>query len=371
MNTFDKNKTAALLLGHGSRVKEANNNMQKVVKLIEEKGVFLTVEAAFLELTPPGIPQGIEACVEKGAENIIIAPYFLHTGMHVKRDLPNIIKKEAKKYPGTKITYAKNIGFHPALVDIMLDRLLEATDFEDINELKISSEEELIEKKADNSQPIPLKPEEIEPESFRIILEEMGENHFNPYELPIVQRVIHSSGDFDFGKAIYFHPRFFGAVKEAISGSKALVADVNMVAVGVNRRLLSKFGMDIHCFISDDEIMEKSKLNGQTRASLGIQKGSLLPNWGGVAIGNAPTALREVIRLHTQGVLPAGFVVAAPVGFVDAEESKDAFIRHDIPGIVIRGRKGGSPIAAAILNALLMLYDSFGNRIVEGDIKKK
>ncbi len=381
MKTHNNNRIAALLLGHGSRVREANDNMLKVVKLIKEKNVFLTVEASFLELCPPSIPQGIKACAEKGAEKIIIAPYFLHTGMHVKRDLPDIIKKEAEKYPHTKIVFANNIGFHPVLSDIMMDRLLEASDSEDIRDKKIPSEEELIENKT-NDDPIkiktcgkkashktPLKPGEIAPESFRIILEEMGENHFNPYELSIVQRVIHSSGDFEFGKKIHFHPRFFEAVKETLSASKAILADVSMVLAGANQKLLKKFGMDIHCFISDEEIMEKSRQNGQTRASLGIQKGTSIPNLGGIIVGNAPTALREVIRLHTEGIFKSGFVVAVPVGFVDAEESKDAFIRHDIPGVTIRGRKGGSPTAAAILNAVLMLYDKFGDRIVDGDDK--
>lgn len=372
-------KTAALLLGHGSRAKEANENMSRVVRLIREKDIFLAVEAAFLELSPPSIPQGIEACVAKGAEKIIIAPYFLHAGMHVKRDLPKAIQEEAQKYPDVKMTYAGNIGFHPVLADIVLERLREASAFDDIRTKKIDSVEKIIEAKK-NSEPEKmetgketnfLKPGEIESESFKIILKELGEHHLNSFELPVVQRVIHTSADFDLAKCVYFHPRFFESVWAAVHASKALITDVNMALAGTNRKLLDKFGMSIRCFVSDDEVSLESARTGKTRSSLGIRKGAAsMENTGGILVGNAPTALREVIRLHREEGFDPGFVIAAPVGFVDAEESKEAFVQSDIPGVVIRGRKGGSPVAAAILNAVLMLVEKHGKKIVEGDTKR-
>lgn len=377
-----KKNTAALLLGHGSRAKEANDNMMKVAGLIAGKGVFATVEVAFLELCPPSIPEGIRACVDKGAEHIIAVPYFLHSGVHVKRDLPIALQEEAKNYPGIRITFGGNIGFHPVLADIMLERLLEAAQGVDIRDMKIQSEKEIVrdldegQKEKAGFTPVrgparaaPLKPEEIEPESFRIILEELGEHSFNSFQLPIVQRIIHASGDFDFGRLIHFHPRFFHAAVQALSTGRALLADVNMVAAGANRRLLEKFGIDLHCFIAEEEIMERSRREGKTRAAMAMRKGASLSNLGGVVVGNAPTALREILRLHREAGFNPGFVIAAPVGFVDAEESKEALIKEDIPCVAIRGRKGGSPIAAAILNAVLMLYDAFGERLVEGDAK--
>jgi precorrin-8X/cobalt-precorrin-8 methylmutase len=362
-NPFAEKKTAALLLGHGSRVKEANGNMLRVAKSLEEKGVFLTVQTAFLELSPPDIPEGIRACAQKGAEQIIVAPYFLHTGMHVRRDLPGIIKQEALKYPGTRITYARNIGFHPLLVDILLERLTEAASFKDIREAEIPSEDGIINKAEAKAAPVParaekkFKPNEIEAESFRIILEEMGEHHFSPDELSIARRAVHASGDLEFAKLISFHPRFLEAAREAISGSKALLTDVNMVMAGVNRRLTAKFRMDLHCFISNEALKVESEKMGLTRSCLALRKGASLPDVGGVLIGNAPTALREVIRLHKEEGFNPGFVIGAPVGFVDAEESKEALIQSGLPFAVVRGRKGGSPIAAAIMNAVLLLFD--------------
>ncbi|MBI5184624.1 MAG: precorrin-8X methylmutase [Nitrospinae bacterium] len=362
-NQFAGKKTAALLLGHGSRVKEANGNMLRVARSLEEKGVFLTVRTAFLELCPPDIPEGIRACAEKGAEQIIVAPYFLHMGMHVRRDLPEIIKQEALKYPDMRITYARNIGFHPLLVDILLERLAEAASFKDIREAEIPSEAVIVNDAEAKAAPAlaravgKFRPDEIEAESFRIILEEMGENHFSPNELPIVQRAVHASGDLEFAKLIYFHPGFLEAAKEAISGSKALLTDVNMVMAGVNRKLTAKYGMDLHCFISDEGLKAESERTGLTRSCLGIRKGASLPNVGGVLIGNAPTALREVVRLHKKEGFRPGFVIGTPVGFVDAEESKDALIQSGIPCVAVRGRKGGSPIAAAIMNAVLLLFD--------------
>ncbi len=393
MKNSENKKTAALLLGHGSRVKEANENMSKVVRGIQEKDVFLTVQPAFLELSPPTIPQGIKACVDEGAEKILIAPYFLHSGMHVRRDLPNVIREEAAKYPNVKICYGGNIGFHPVLVDIMLDRLMEAAEFPDIRDQPDQSVETNPPEHSHGhtaghhaghdhatvgktsissaSPPLSLKPGEIESESFKIIGEEMGEHGFNDYQLPIAKRVIHASGDFEYGKILYFHPHFFQAAKETISASNAILTDVSMVAAGVNRRLLEKFGMNIHCLISEEEVMEESGKTGRTRASLAMKKGATIPDLGGILVGNAPTALREVIRLKDEEVFKPRFVIAAPVGFVDAEESKEALIQSGIPGIVIRGRKGGSPIAAAIMNAVLMLFDQFGDRMVDGDHKGK
>ena len=162
MNTMIKNrKTAALLLGHGSRAKEANDNMMKVASLIAKKEVFAAVEVAFLELCPPSIPEGIRACISKGAEHIIAVPYFLHSGVHVKRDLPIVLQEEAKNYPDVRITFGGNIGFHPVLADIMLERLLEAAQGVDIRDIKIQSEREIVqylkEQEGEKKEPAPQK----------------------------------------------------------------------------------------------------------------------------------------------------------------------------------------------------------------------
>ncbi len=202
-----------------------------------------------------------------------------------------------------------------------------------------------------------LRPEEIEQESFRIIEEEMGEHTLSHQEFRIVQRVIHTSADFEFAELLHFSDGFFEAVKKSFDAKHSLVTDTNMILSGISKPSLKKVGLEARCYIADADIAEAAKKSGDTRARLSMQKAAE-EGAGGIVIGNAPTALRSVIELsETTGWRP-DFVIGIPVGFVDAAESKDALMGTDIPHISIKGRKGGSTISVAIVNALLKLYIS-------------
>ncbi|WP_437288433.1 precorrin-8X methylmutase [Sorangium sp. So ce406] len=197
----------------------------------------------------------------------------------------------------------------------------------------------------------------IEDRSFAIIDEEVGDHGFPDAEWQVVRRVIHATADFEFSSLMRLHPEAIARGIAALKGGAPVLVDVKMIGVGLNEQRLASYGCKIHCFISDDDVIQAASAAGSTRAIESMRKAHRLGLLDGaiVAIGNAPTALLEVVRLaREEGARPA-LVIGVPVGFVSAAESKEALIESGLPSIVARGRKGGSPIAVAIVHALLLL----------------
>lgn len=195
----------------------------------------------------------------------------------------------------------------------------------------------------------------IEKESFRIIRAELGEHNLPPAELTIAVRVIHASADFDFLHLLRFSPGAVGAGIRALKRGCPIITDVRMVEVGISQTLLDKLGGQKICDIANPLVADMARAAGTTRSTMAMRHHADEIHGGIVAIGNAPTALLEVIRLvREEGVRPA-LVVGVPVGFVNAAESKAALQTLAVPYITVTGRKGGSTVAAAIMNALLRL----------------
>lgn len=204
-------------------------------------------------------------------------------------------------------------------------------------------------------KPLTVQPQEIEGKSFEMITEELGEHPFTADQYPVVQRVIHASADFELGRSMVFHPRAIEAGIEAIRNGKKLVADVQMVQVGISKDRIQKFGGDVSVYISDPDVIEEAKRLNTTRAIISIRKAIKEAEGGIYAIGNAPTALLELIRLVKEGVTKPGLIIGMPVGFVSAAESKDELRKLDIPFITNIGRKGGSTVVVAAVNALSIM----------------
>lgn len=204
-------------------------------------------------------------------------------------------------------------------------------------------------------KPLTVQPQEIEGKSFEMITEELGEHPFTTDQYPVVQRVIHASADFELGRSMVFHPRAIEAGIEAIRNGKKLVADVQMVQVGISKDRIQKFGGDVSVYISDPDVIEEAKRLNTTRAIISIRKAIKEAEGGIYAIGNAPTALLELIRLVKEGVTKPGLIIGMPVGFVSAAESKDELRKLDIPFITNIGRKGGSTVVVAAVNALSIM----------------
>jgi precorrin-8X/cobalt-precorrin-8 methylmutase len=197
----------------------------------------------------------------------------------------------------------------------------------------------------------------IEDGSFAIIDREAGSHEFGPDEWQVVRRVIHATADFEFKELMRFHPDAVRTGIDALRRGCPIVVDVKMITAGLNEDRLKAYGCSTHCFISDDDVIATAKAANSTRAIEAMRKAhrSGLLDGAIVAVGNAPTALLETVRLVEEtGARPA-LVIGVPVGFVSAAESKEAALRLPTPYIVARGRKGGSTIAVAIIHALLLL----------------
>ncbi|MGC5326173.1 precorrin-8X methylmutase [Brevibacillus sp. SYSU BS000544] len=209
-------------------------------------------------------------------------------------------------------------------------------------------------------KPVTVQPQEIETKSFEMIMEELGEHSFTDEQLPVVQRVIHTSADFELGHSMLFHPDAIQAGIKAIRSGKLIVADVQMVQAGINKPRLDKYGGDVKVYISDEDVMKEAKELGITRAIVSMRKAAREAEGGIFAIGNAPTALLELIRLVKEGEAKPGLIIGIPVGFVSAAESKEELTKLDIPYITNIGRKGGSPVAVAAVNAISIMADRLG-----------
>lgn len=198
-----------------------------------------------------------------------------------------------------------------------------------------------------------MKPMEIEKRSFEIIAEELGERKIDPEFELVVKRVIHTTADFDYFDNMAFSEHAVLKMMAAIRSGCDIVTDTTMAKAGVNKKALAKFGGQVHCFIGDEDVAEEAKLRGTTRSFISMEKAARLDKPLIFAIGNAPTALFSICDMIRAGRLKAEMVIGAPVGFVNVVEAKEEVLRCVPNYIVARGRKGGSNVAAAIVNAVL------------------
>ena len=202
----------------------------------------------------------------------------------------------------------------------------------------------------------------IEHDSFAVIDREVGAHAYTAQQWPIVRRMIHANADFDFNGLTDFHPHAVEAgVKAVLSRTARVVVDVEMICVGLSQPRLAHFRMGRHQFISDADVIEAAKAHDTTRAVQAMRKAHRLGLIDGaiVGIGNAPTALIELARLIREERAIPTLVIAMPVGFVSAAESKDLIASQStVPWIVIRGRKGGSTLVVAAIHALLGLAEA-------------
>ncbi|ABK78551.1 precorrin isomerase [Cenarchaeum symbiosum A] len=190
-----------------------------------------------------------------------------------------------------------------------------------------------------------------------MIEEEIGPHGYGPLEWPIVRRIIHSTADFDFaGKnEVLFHPSAIQKGMAALGSGCDIVADVNGVAGLLNKRNLKEYGNRIVCKVSDEDAASRAIQDGSTRSAASMRLSAEHIDGGVVAAGSAPTALLEVLQMAKEGVATPVLIVGLPVGFICAVESKEELAASEIPHITNRGRKGGSPSAAAVINALFRL----------------
>ncbi|PKM58969.1 MAG: precorrin-8X methylmutase [Firmicutes bacterium HGW-Firmicutes-4] len=196
-------------------------------------------------------------------------------------------------------------------------------------------------------------PREIEERSFEIITEEMGDKVFPEAIAPMVKRIIHTTADFEYADLLEILNGGYESGMAALKQGKKIYADTRMIQVAVNKKALADHGIEIVNFVHDADVAAEAKERGVTRSTVSMEKALKDDSVGIFAIGNAPTALYTLIEQVKLGNAKPALIIGAPIGFVGAAESKEALDQIDSPIIRINGRKGGSPVVAAILNAML------------------
>lgn len=199
-------------------------------------------------------------------------------------------------------------------------------------------------------------PMDIESCSFEIITEELKEMGIElpKDQAPITKRCIHTSADFDYAKNLVFSEDAIERAREAIKNGASIVTDTQMARSGINKKKFNNFGGQVYCFMSDEDVAARAKINGTTRAVASMEKACELEEKLIFAIGNAPTALIHLYELIQAGRIKPELVIGVPVGFVNVVPAKELIMmQKEVPYIVARGRKGGSNIAACICNALI------------------
>jgi len=206
-----------------------------------------------------------------------------------------------------------------------------------------------------------LRPEEIEAESFRIIDEEAGVHQWGQLEWPLVRRAIHTSADFDYQRDMVISAHAVASGLTALRKGRGIVTDTTMALAGISKPRLAGFGCGVVCHVADPDIATSAAAQGITRSIMAMRKGTATAGNGIFVIGNAPTALFELLRQVREEHFRPELIIGLPVGFVGAAESKAELVKtaaeFDLPFITNRGRKGGSNVAAAVLNAMLILAE--------------
>ena len=202
-----------------------------------------------------------------------------------------------------------------------------------------------------------MKPEKIEKLSFKIIEEEAGPHNFTENQWKIVRRMIHTTADFEYLENVRFHPEAVEKGIWAVKNGKTIITDTNMALAGIRKYDLVSCKCKAKCLINDPEVIRISKENDITRAHAAVDYTADIINEGIYVIGNAPTALLRLVDLVKQNSVKPALVIGLPVGFVNAAESKQALLQLDIPYITNIGRKGGSNVAASVINAIIIMAE--------------
>ena len=196
-------------------------------------------------------------------------------------------------------------------------------------------------------------PQDIERRSMEIIAQELGDRRLDDANADVIKRVIHTTADFDYADTLCFSPSAVEKARAALQRGADIVTDTQMAKAGINKQRLGNLGGQVHCFMSDEDVAKAAKEQGTTRAVASMDKALSLQKPLIFAVGNAPTALIRLYEHIQEGRIRPELVIGVPVGFVNVVYAKELIMQADVPFIVARGRKGGSNVAAAIVNALL------------------
>lgn len=381
-----KEETGVLVVGRGTSDPDANGEVAKLARLMYETGESGFAQSGYVSVARPTVEEGLTQCAAQGLKQIVVLPFFLCTGVLLKRIQQQVAAWAAAR-PDVRVVVAGHLGSHPGVIGALLDRLGQLRSGEDQSiwcdrckfRLAMPGHEHSagaaitsdhnhglrqgLATAHSHSQaaPPPLvptrhlaTPETITQRSFEIIDAELEARGLSipTQQHAIVRRVIHTTADFDYAHLLDFSPGAIEAGRAALASQELMICDVRMVQSG----LTGLSGRTV-CYVDDDGVRAESGMTGETRSAIAVRRALAQAPEAVVVIGNAPTALWEALRLIESGAARPALIIGVPVGFVGAEESKEALRRRaGVEWIITRGRKGGSGVAAAVVNALLAEY---------------
>jgi precorrin-8X/cobalt-precorrin-8 methylmutase len=321
-------RTGILIVSHGSPRAETNRRFEALVARIAARLGSADVLGTFFSIARPNIPDQVAALAGRGVRRIVLMPYFLGEGQHVSKDIPALLDVCRRSFPDVTLEVLPTLEDEPALEDLVVDRLLSYAD-----------PTETLEEAA-----------AIQRRSFEIIDRQLADwPATDEAARSVIRRVIHATADVSYARTLRFHPEAVARGRAALAERRLIVCDVKMLQAGITRTQ-----SEVLCTIDWDEAALRAKQRSMTRAAAAIE--IVGPRLEGciVAVGNAPTALVKVIELARSGGPRPALVVGLPVGLVGARESKLALMASDLCYITNTTARGGSPVAAAVINALAL-----------------
>jgi precorrin-8X/cobalt-precorrin-8 methylmutase len=300
----------------------------------------------------PTIPESIESLAKKGVSKIVLIPAFLAPGVHTTREIPELIelkeKEPALAAKGIELVYGEPLGADERIAEIIEEKALKALG-QEVKEAKVMTDAYAI---AASNKIVKTSMSLIR-QALGASLEKVPASH-----VPIIERVVHATADPEFAKLLVISEKAVEAGVAAIKAGAKIVTDVKMVKAGINEARLKRFGAKILTYIDDKRAVKLANDESITRSAAAIRL-AVKDGLDGaiVLIGNAPTAAFELADAVKQGLAKPALIVAVPVGYVGAAESKEGVSGLPMPFIIVKGRKGGSTIAVAVFNALLTMAE--------------
>ncbi|QBQ39219.1 hypothetical protein E1742_01345 [Pseudoduganella plicata] len=380
--TVRRSETCLVVVGRGTTDPDANGEVAKLARMLEEGMGFGAVMVCYSGTAQPLVADGLRRAARLGYRRLVVLPFFLFDGVLVKR-IYNAADELAQREPGVEVLKARYFGVHPLVADVMIDRAREAIEGRAAMNCSLCKyrvqivgfEQQVGEPQRAHHVAVrgllaregeakpeagPLYktyvPHPIEAESFQIIAAGRDWSGFPSDQLTVLQRIVHTSGDFNAVDDFYFSPGAIDSGIRALLRCRRIVTDVTMVQTGLKRELLEQLGIDTWCGVHDRETHLMSGQYGITRSAAGIRRAwEKFGNDVIVAIGDAPTAIAEAVRLIREHGWRPQLVVGLPVGFVGTRETKELLRRSlQVPRITNSGTRGGSPWAASVVNGLMI-----------------
>jgi precorrin-8X/cobalt-precorrin-8 methylmutase len=399
-NLFKRSESCLVVVGRGTTDPDANSDVSKVARMLEEGLGFGASFVCYAGTAKPLVADGLRLAARLGFSRIVVAPFFLFTGILVKR-IYSTVAALAGRHPEIEFLQCDYLGIHNLLADALLERAEETVTGRAIancslckyrvqiigyekevgapqqghhfhvrgGRLTVPGLHDFQRMQAGDGSPtggVPASlgdlPHPIELESFRIISASRDWSVFPELERDILKRLVHASGDFNVVDEVFISPGAVAAGMRALSQRVPIVTDVAMVQSGLRRSLLDRFAITTVCTVHDEETNLLAQASGITRSAAGIRRAWMrFANRLILAIGDAPTAVEEAVRLVNEHQWRPHLIIGLPVGFVGTEQSKENLRRClRVPRITNRGTRGGSPWAAAVVNAMLILLANQG-----------